>query len=182
MDSSSSKLILFFFVLVFCATCQCAPPSLPVELTPEFFPTAESPLTKPIQSAEYVDFINKLYGHDHSKKPLTLDAQASNVEQVRDISEEVVDDHVREKRAIIFRPLFVYRQQQVRRQKIKDQRKKQQQQKPQASQSSSSSSKPSVIVPANTSHFIVYNNKIYQQYNPYYAPYQYGQKFPYQKW
>ncbi|XP_055707600.1 uncharacterized protein LOC129804371 [Phlebotomus papatasi] len=173
MEQSHIKMLSLLHLITFLVVCHGAPQSLPAELTPEFFPVAESPLKKPVHSAEYVDFINKLYGHDTSKKPLTLDTLPVN--PLRELPEEDFEDHARDKRAIIFRPLFVYRQQQVRRQKLKEKRKQQQPQK------SSSSSKPSVIVPANTSHFIVHNNKLYQQYNPYYAPYQYGQRYPYQK-
>ncbi|XP_055687637.1 uncharacterized protein LOC129792536 [Lutzomyia longipalpis] len=175
METKYAKILLLQMMAVL-VVCQDTHDSLPAEVKTDFFPVADSPLDKPIHSREYVDFINKLYSHDTSKIPIHLDPETTNERSSRSLSEEELEDQVREKRAIIFRPLFVYKQQQIRREKLKDKRKQSQ------STQQTTTSKPNLYVPANHSHYIIYNNKVYTQYNPYYAPYQYGQKFPYQKW
>lgn len=75
----------------------------------------------------------------------------------------------RTKRAVIFRPLFVYRQQQVKRQRISDR----------SDNNQKSSSKPKTE--SKTKNSSSENQRLYQRYNPNYAPYQYGQSYPYRR-
>ncbi|GAB0095537.1 hypothetical protein DMENIID0001_109320 [Sergentomyia squamirostris] len=175
MESIQIKLLILLSV-TFMAFSQGLAQSLPSEISPEFFPTAESPLKQPHHSPEYVDFINKLYGHDSSKKPIAVDEPTPGSRHLRDLSADKDLENLREKRAIIFRPLFVYKQQQIKKQKRKEDKQKQ---KPKPAAATTTTAKPPPRIPANHGHYIVYNNKIYTQYNPYYAPYQYGQRFPY---
>lgn len=79
--------------------------------TPSFFADQPSPLLKPkesLQKKEYYDFLSTLYRHDKTKANLFVPNSVSSASAGG-----------RKKRTIIFRPLFVYRQQQVKRKKAK---------------------------------------------------------------
>uniref|UniRef100_A0A1B0G4E6 Secreted protein n=1 Tax=Glossina morsitans morsitans TaxID=37546 RepID=A0A1B0G4E6_GLOMM len=80
-----------------------------------------SPLRQPdsLKSRPYYDFISVLYAHDSTKKDLLLYGRNR-----RDTSTEQKSSTVsRRRRAIVFRPLFVYRQQEIKKQQLREQRK-----------------------------------------------------------
>lgn len=111
--------------------------------TQDVVPKQDSPLKNPGRAQsnpQYVDFINQLYRFDRTKPSL---------------------QH-RQKRALIFRPLFVYRQQKAQKQKV------------QAEQSA-----PSSPVSNQSQHYKDDKNKVYREYNSFYEPYRYGQRYPY---
>ncbi|XP_016958827.1 uncharacterized protein LOC108030445 [Drosophila biarmipes] len=83
--------------------------------TPNQF-TYNSPLAQPnsLQSKPYFDFLSTLYAHDSAKSNLF---RPYSGRQRRDTESQKLD---RPRRAIVFRPLFVYKQQEIRRQEIKD--------------------------------------------------------------
>lgn len=169
---------------------------------PTSFPSTQSPLANPNQSQEYQAFINELYRFDRDKKPQQINNQPNqNLNQnngynpfasssnnypiyvnvpVPVIPADYVQGeqtHKIRKRAITFRPLFVYKQQSIKKQRIKAEQ--QQQQQPQQPQQQQHYHSPT-YVPANKSPtYTDSNNIIRQEYNPYYAPYQYGQRYPY---
>lgn len=84
----------------------------------------------------------------------------------------------REKRVITFRPIFVYHQQQVKKERVKVQQQNGNTQKPTIQPSTYNT--PNTIPTSNNQNpvFIGANNVILQLYNPY-SPYQYGSKYPY---
>lgn len=114
----------------------------------DVIPQGGSPLKSPDQSQgnqQYVDFINKLYRFDRTKPALQFES-----------------GNGRQKRALVFRPMFVYKQQKVRREKVK-------------------AEKQASSVPANQSpHYKDKDNHVYREYNSFYDPYRYGQRYPYQ--
>lgn len=63
------------------------------------------------------------------------------------------DDTVRQKRVHVFRPLFVYREQQIKKKRIKATKPKATEKRPTA------------------------QRRAYSQYHPHYYPYQYGPKY-----
>lgn len=115
----------------------------------DLIPKVESPLNdldKSQGNPQYVDFINKLYRFDRSKPAL--------------------QNNSRQKRALIFRPLFVYRQQKARKEKIAAQKQPEK-----------------AAVQANKSQLYKdKDNHVYQEYNSYYDPYRYGQRYPYRNY
>lgn len=136
------------------------------------FPEIYSPLKEDsVKTDEYKDFIHQLYRFDKEKHIVLR--RDTTVQEANEADE--VKNNIRKKRTLIFRPVFVYKQQQIKKQKVIAAKKKIQEQKKQQVASSS--------VPANSSpHFVDSNNREYQQYNPYYYPYQYGQRYPYRGW
>ncbi|KAH8372578.1 hypothetical protein KR009_000129, partial [Drosophila setifemur] len=72
-----------------------------------------SPLQQPdsLRSKPYFDFLSTLYAHDSAKSNLF------RTRPRRDAESHKLD---RPRRAIVFRPLFVYKQQEVRKQEIRD--------------------------------------------------------------
>lgn len=75
---------------------------IPANLNPSAFHSPERPS---VRTPEYTDFLKLLYNNDQKQK------------FHRDINNS------RYKRALVFRPLFVYREQEIRKTKIKEQRK-----------------------------------------------------------
>ncbi|KAH8234148.1 hypothetical protein KR038_002214, partial [Drosophila bunnanda] len=110
-------------LLVLAAMVSAAPaaqqPEVPHALldieTPNQFSYSPSPLTQPesLRSKPYFDFLSTLYAHDTAKSNLFRPYSR----QRRDADARKLD---RPRRAIVFRPLFVYKQQEIRRQEIKD--------------------------------------------------------------
>ncbi|XP_055920679.1 uncharacterized protein LOC129952219 isoform X1 [Eupeodes corollae] len=90
--------------------------------TPEVFAFTASPLQKPesLQSRPYFDFLSTLYRHDEGKKSLFVNPPRYRREPVQAPvrSFRSGSGQSRQKRAVVFRPLFVYRQQEIRKQKI----------------------------------------------------------------
>ncbi|EDV55737.1 uncharacterized protein LOC6548426 [Drosophila erecta] len=84
--------------------------------TPNQFNYSPSPLAQPdsLRSKPYFDFLSTLYAHDTAKSNLF---RPYSVRQRRDAGAQVLS---RPRRAIVFRPLFVYKQQEIRKQEIKD--------------------------------------------------------------
>ncbi|XP_039483491.1 uncharacterized protein LOC120446542 [Drosophila santomea] len=86
--------------------------------TPNQFNYSPSPLAQPdsLRSKPYFDFLSTLYAHDTAKSNLF---RPYSVRQRRDAAAQksVLD---RPRRAIVFRPLFVYKQQEIRRQEIRE--------------------------------------------------------------
>ncbi|KAL9915542.1 limostatin [Glossina fuscipes fuscipes] len=80
-----------------------------------------SPLRQPdsLKSRPYYDFLSVLYAHDSTKTDLFLPYGRNR----RDISTEQKSSTSRRRRAIVFRPLFVYRQQEIKKQQLREQRK-----------------------------------------------------------
>ncbi|XP_016972085.1 uncharacterized protein LOC108039552 [Drosophila rhopaloa] len=80
--------------------------------TPNQFNYAPSPLAQPdsLKSRPYFDFLSTLYAHDTAKTSLFRPYSGRQRREVLD----------RPRRAIVFRPLFVYKQQEIRKQEIKD--------------------------------------------------------------
>ncbi|XP_043643613.1 uncharacterized protein LOC122613479 [Drosophila teissieri] len=86
--------------------------------TPNQFNYSPSPLAQPdsLRSKPYFDFLSTLYAHDTAKSNLF---RPYSVRQRRDAgAQKLVLD--RPRRAIVFRPLFVYKQQEIRKQEIKE--------------------------------------------------------------
>ncbi|KAH8348069.1 hypothetical protein KR084_003708, partial [Drosophila pseudotakahashii] len=65
-----------------------------------------------LQSKPYFDFLSTLYAHDTAKSNLFRPYSGRQRREVQKLD--------RPRRAIVFRPLFVYKQQEIRRQEIKD--------------------------------------------------------------
>lgn len=131
--------------------------------TPDLLPAGKSPL-KNLDEAQgnrqYVDFINQLYRLDRTKPALHFDNHGRQARQVSD------ESHSRQKRAIIFRPMFVYRQQKLRKERISGQK--------------TTPAPPKTEVSANKSQLYKdKQNHVYREYNSFYDPYRYGQRFPY---
>jgi len=79
-----------------------------------------SPLAQPdsLRSKPYFDFLSTLYAHDTAKSNLF---RPYSGRQRREVGADAGPQKlVRPRRAIVFRPLFVYKQQEIRRQEIKD--------------------------------------------------------------
>ncbi|XP_037717386.1 uncharacterized protein LOC119551867 [Drosophila subpulchrella] len=77
-----------------------------------------SPLAQPdsLRSKPYFDFLSTLYAHDTAKSNL-FRPYSGRQRRDADAGAQKLD---RPRRAIVFRPLFVYKQQEIRRQEIKD--------------------------------------------------------------
>lgn len=77
-----------------------------------------SPLRKPdsLRSRPYFDFLSTLYRHDIDKNQLFSPYARARREAVATQPLDHKEEQERSKRAIVFRPLFVYRQQEVRKQ------------------------------------------------------------------
>lgn len=122
----------------------------------DLIPQVQSPLAKPDRSQgnpQYVDFINNLYRFDRTKPALQFDSG--------------VNQHQRQKRAIIFRPMFVYKQQKVHKEKVNAEKK----------------AAAAASVAANQSpHYKDKQNNVYKEYNSFYEPYRYGQRYPYRNY
>ncbi|XP_017125334.1 uncharacterized protein LOC108144743 [Drosophila elegans] len=84
--------------------------------TPNQFSYSPSPLAQPdsLRSKPYFDFLSTLYAHDTAKSQLFRPYSAR---QRRDAAAKRLE---RPRRAIVFRPLFVYKQSEIRKQEIKD--------------------------------------------------------------
>ncbi|KAM7344021.1 limostatin [Cochliomyia hominivorax] len=85
-----------------------------------------SPLRQPdsLRSRPYFDFLSTLYRRDADKSQLFrpyLRTRRSIVDNALPLADSQHTE--RSKRAIVFRPLFVYRQQELRRQKLQNQRR-----------------------------------------------------------
>lgn len=125
----------------------------------DVIPQVTSPLNNRAQSQgnpQYVDFINKLYRFDRTKPALQFEGNR------------------RQKRAIIFRPMFVYKQQKVKKERVQAEK--------QASAQSAIPSKASGV-PANQSQYYKdKQNHAFKEYNSFYEPYRYGQRYPYRNY
>ncbi|KAH8366298.1 hypothetical protein KR200_006255 [Drosophila serrata] len=86
--------------------------------TPNQFSYSPSPLAQPesLRSKPYFDFLSTLYAHDTAKSNLFRPYSR----QRRDADAVAAKKLDRPRRAIVFRPLFVYKQQEIRRQEIRD--------------------------------------------------------------
>ncbi|KAH8337939.1 hypothetical protein KR067_011118, partial [Drosophila pandora] len=84
--------------------------------TPNQFSYSPSPLSQPnsLSSKPYFDFLSTLYAHDTAKSNLF---RPYSGRQRRDVQPQKLE---RQRRAIVFRPLFVYKQSEVRKQEIRD--------------------------------------------------------------
>lgn len=111
--------------------------------TPEVFASTPSPLLNSNKSPEYTDFLKHLYRFDHDKSQTTfLVEQHHNQNPTQSYVQQhpqafiqpsqynpnnpiyyqgTQSPHSISKRAIIFRPLFVYRKQQIKKQKVQEQ-------------------------------------------------------------
>lgn len=109
--------------------------------TPNFF-QYNSPLRQPdsLRSPQYFDFLSTLYRRDAAKADLfrpyvrsrraavdaplsvPLDVSLSPVARVAASGAALIDE--RPRRAIVFRPLFVYKQQQIRREELSKRRRR----------------------------------------------------------
>lgn len=143
----------------------------------DIVPPGESPLKnldKVQDNRQYVDFINELYRFDKTKDPLKFDANKKVTTTTIDLTPEYNPDyyegsHSRRKRTLIFRPLFVYREQQVRRERVKAE--------------VTTTQTPKRSIPANKSQLYKdRKNKVYKEHNSFYDPYRYGQRFPYRQY
>ncbi|KAH8284630.1 hypothetical protein KR018_008612, partial [Drosophila ironensis] len=83
--------------------------------TPNQF-SIHSPLSQPnsLSSKPYFDFLSTLYAHDTAKSNLF---RPYSGRQRRAAEPQKLE---RQRRAIVFRPLFVYKQQEIRKQEIRD--------------------------------------------------------------
>lgn len=77
---------------------------IPANLNPTAFHSPERPS---VRTPEYTDFLRLLYNNDFTKQ----EKYQPNINKIR------------HKRALIFRPLFVYREQEITKIKIKEHRK-----------------------------------------------------------
>lgn len=111
---------LIFCVYVCCITIAASQNDATHQIldieTPQIF-NYNSPLKQPdsLRSRPYFDFLSTLYRHDTGKSDLFRPYQRYQ----RDVpATDPSQTLQRNKRAMIFRPLFVYKQQQIKRQKI----------------------------------------------------------------
>ncbi|CRK90214.1 CLUMA_CG003928, isoform A [Clunio marinus] len=89
-------------------TQNFAPQKVSFEKTPD-----EYKIVKPVnRDKNYNDFLSHLYRLDDAKSRVRREV----------ISEGPLGDHIRRKRVIVFRPLFVYKQQEVKRQRVSSQK------------------------------------------------------------
>lgn len=89
-----------------------------------------SPLRHPdsLKSRPYFDFLSTLYRHDTEKSSLFQPyiRNRRSVEAIEPVAVAVsgaANEH-RQRRAIVFRPLFVYRQQEIRKQEVQEARRR----------------------------------------------------------
>lgn len=95
--------------------------------TPNQF-SYNSPLAQPdsLRSKPYFDFLSTLYAHDSAKTNLFRNRPRRQAELEPELKSQVVvaaeqpksRRRDRQRRAIVFRPLFVYKQQEIRKQEI----------------------------------------------------------------
>ncbi|XP_022222109.1 uncharacterized protein LOC111073870 [Drosophila obscura] len=85
---------------------------------PNQFSYSPSPLQQPdsLRSKPYFDFLSTLYAHDTAKSNLFRPYSGRPRRDVPSQSHR----QERQRRAIVFRPLFVYKQSEIRKQEIKD--------------------------------------------------------------
>ncbi|XP_055380161.1 uncharacterized protein LOC129611195 [Condylostylus longicornis] len=91
---------------------------LDIEIPQNFYVFKPSPLRNAqqfLQEPSYYSFLNTLYRHDKSKANLF-----TNPPPVQIPSQNLN----RRKRAVVFRPLFVYRQQEIKKQKYRSTRRR----------------------------------------------------------
>lgn len=74
----------------------------------------------------------------------------------------------RQKRALIFRPMFVYKQQQVKKERVQMEKKKQQE-----------AAAAATIAANKAQTYKDKDNNKFKEYNTYYEPYRYGSQYPY---
>ncbi|XP_062129087.1 uncharacterized protein LOC133840917 [Drosophila sulfurigaster albostrigata] len=97
-------------------------------VTPNQF-SYNSPLAQPdsLRSKPYFDFLSTLYAHDSAKTDLFRNRPRRQVEEVElpaELKSAPVEDQAkshrreRKRRAIVFRPLFVYQQREIRKKEI----------------------------------------------------------------
>ncbi|EDW35458.1 GL17215 [Drosophila persimilis] len=92
--------------------------------TPNQFSYSPSPLQQPdsLRSKPYFDFLSTLYAHDTAKsnlfRPYSGRPRRDALSPIASKSQSHRQE--RKRRAIVFRPLFVYKQQEIRKQEIKD--------------------------------------------------------------
>jgi len=134
-----NKLLIIFFVAIVLPQIIAAQNTYEnfIESEPPTFLSYNSPLRQPdsLRNRPYYDFLSTLYRRDATKSSLFRPYQRTR-RDVQSIPENVaivpsdvatkpeVPAGYRQKRAIIFRPLFVYRQQQVRRQELAARRRR----------------------------------------------------------
>lgn len=122
MHSILIKVVFILAVGMKLYVAQSSPSNFLLDVDPPKFYVAEpTPLEmkeESFKSKEYFDFLNHLYRHDRTKADLfegnPTEAQPTFVHPDSSYTQQ------RQKRAIIFRPLFVYRQQQIKKQKLKN--------------------------------------------------------------
>ncbi|XP_065369845.1 uncharacterized protein Lst [Calliphora vicina] len=86
-----------------------------------------SPLRQPdsLRSRPYFDFLSTLYRRDADKTQLFRPYVRTRREAVAaPLPLDLSSHNERSKRAIVFRPLFVYRQQEIRKQQTQNQRRR----------------------------------------------------------
>lgn len=98
--------------------------------TPSFF-NFNSPLKsqpESLQKRPYFDFLSTLYRKDNSKANLFTNppsyAPLQFLTKRSAVTEATQQHHRLQKRAVVFRPLFVYRQQEVKRQQAQERRRR----------------------------------------------------------
>lgn len=132
-----TKLIMFQMIitLVFAvfmlavSTCQAQNEQplnnyLDIE-TPSFF-NFNSPLRQPdsLKKQPYFDFLSTLYRKDDSKANLFTNPPYLQNLKKREVTPAPIPVHHLHKRAVHFRPLFVYRQQQVKKQQYQQKKRR----------------------------------------------------------
>ncbi|XP_073813171.1 limostatin isoform X2 [Musca autumnalis] len=124
MFAVNGKFLLFVAAVMLCLALSWA------QNTDDSIPSVlsyNSPLRQPqnLQSRPYIDFLSTLYRNDKDKSNLYRNYRSKREVDI-DGSElnKSGSEEPRSRRAIVFRPLFVYRQQQVRRQQLAAQRKR----------------------------------------------------------
>ncbi|XP_034478924.1 uncharacterized protein LOC117785130 [Drosophila innubila] len=106
--------------------------------TPNQF-SYNSPLAQPdsLRSKPYFDFLSTLYAHDSAKTDLFRQRPRRDLQTESELKTQLVSADQpksrrrdRRRRAIVFRPLFVYKQQEIRKQEIAARRRSDQVNRP----------------------------------------------------
>lgn len=130
MYSSPQMMVLALAVVFMFSTCQAQQDQtfnnyLDIE-TPSFF-SFNSPLKSQPESLRerpYFDFLSTLYRKDNSKANLFTNPPSLQFLAKREAPTAAPQQHFRQRRAVVFRPLFVYRQQEVRKQQAQERRRR----------------------------------------------------------
>ncbi|KAI8117129.1 hypothetical protein FF38_07809 [Lucilia cuprina] len=126
MTAVNGKIFLVLSMMLALAWCQQHYQQISDSEVPAVL-SYNSPLRQPdsLRSRPYFDFLSTLYRRDADKTQLFRPYVRNRREIIAPVALDLnVAQHERSKRAIVFRPLFVYRQQEIRKQQLQNQRRR----------------------------------------------------------